>query len=64
VLSNLGDRYSAAGRHPEAVATTEEAVELYRGLATADPVFLDHLTWALRRLDSVRAAGAEPLSGQ
>ncbi len=49
-LNNLGNRYSEVGRRQEAVAPTEEAVSLYRELATTNPAFRPDLAMALNNL--------------
>jgi tetratricopeptide (TPR) repeat protein len=49
-LNNLGVRYSALGRRAEALAPTEEAVRVYRGLAKSNPAFLGDLASALNNL--------------
>jgi tetratricopeptide (TPR) repeat protein len=49
-LNNLGARYSAVGRRADAVAPTEEAVTLYRGLAAENPAFAPDLAGALNNL--------------
>ena len=42
-LNNLGIRYSELGRRAEALAPTEEAVDIYRALAADNPAFLPDL---------------------
>ena len=51
LLNNLGLRYSELGRRDEALATAEEAAEIYRGLAKARPdAFLPNLAGSLNNL--------------
>jgi tetratricopeptide (TPR) repeat protein len=49
-LNNLGIRYSEVGRRQDALAPTEEAVEIYRALAQDNPAFLPDLASALNNL--------------
>jgi len=50
-LNNLGNALSALGRREEALAATQEAADLYRGLAQADPqAFLPDLAGSLNNL--------------
>jgi tetratricopeptide (TPR) repeat protein len=49
-LNEVGNRYSAEGRHLEAVAPTEQAVEIYEGLAKENPRFLNDLAMVLNNI--------------
>jgi tetratricopeptide (TPR) repeat protein len=49
-LRNLGVFYSEVGRRAEALAPTEEAVKVYRGLAKSNPAILGDLAGALNNL--------------
>ena len=49
-LNNLGNRYSEVGRRQDALAPAEEAVQLHRELAAANPAFLPDLATALNNL--------------
>ena len=60
-LNNLGIRYSEVGRRQDALAPTEEAVQLHRELAAANPAFLPDLARALNNLGSLlQRGGAAP----
>jgi tetratricopeptide (TPR) repeat protein len=53
VLNTLGTALSALGRREEALAATQEAVDIYRGLAQVNPqVFLPYLATSLNNLGS------------
>ena len=55
-LSNLGQRYAAAGRYQAAVEASDEAVAILRRLATADPAHEASLTKALQAAALLRPA--------
>jgi hypothetical protein len=50
VLNNLGIRLAGLGRHDDALAAAEEAVQLYRGLAADNPGYLPDLAKVLNNL--------------
>ena len=49
-LNNLGNEFSSVGRLQEALAPTEEATQLYRDLAAANPALVPNLAAALTNL--------------
>jgi tetratricopeptide (TPR) repeat protein len=49
-LNNLGNHYGEVGRRAEAVAPSEEAVDIYQDLAEANSAFLPNLATALNNL--------------
>ena len=62
-LNNLGGRLSALGRREDALAASEEAVDIRRHLAAADPsAFLPDLAGSLEQLD--RRACSLPRPGR
>lgn len=59
-LNNLGVRYSENSRRSEAVAPTEEAVKIYRGLAAVNDAFLADLATALNNLGNLYSEHNRP----
>jgi anaphase-promoting complex subunit 5 len=55
LLLQVSHRQSKAGDHDGALASISEAVQIRRGLAAADPVYLLHLAIALNNLSAEQA---------
>ena len=62
-LNNLGIRYSEVGRRQDALAPAEEAVQLYRELARANPAFLPNLAISLNNLGNRYSEAGFPGEG-
>ena len=63
-LNNLGIHYSELGRRQDALTPTEEAAQLRRELAAANPVFLLDLASALVNLGNRYCEAGTPERGE